>query len=97
MLHNTGYSLASGMTVGFIDLNKNVEEISEYMTAAHARVNTLNVFRFDISILFSEFFELSLDLRLLLCLIKIVFPLFFVDAVNSPSPVASIVTAPSGF
>jgi len=74
VLDNTLCSIPLAISIAFIDLHQNIKGIHKNVTAAHARINYLDFFRFDIFIFFPNRFQLFLNIRFLLCLIKVVFP-----------------------
>ena len=77
IFYNVLCSVPLAISIAFIDLHQNIKGIHKNVTAAHARINYLDFFWFDIFIFFPNGFQLFLNLCFLLCLIKVVFPSSF--------------------
>ena len=74
ILENALCRLALIPTGGGINLHQHIESIDKDMTAAHAGVDDLDLFRLDGLVFLAEFGKLGFYLRLLLGFIQIVFP-----------------------
>ena len=75
-----GITLAVAGTL--VNLHQHIKGVYEDMTGTHAGVDELYILRVHGSVLFTNFREFCLHLRLLLYFFQIVFPVFFQAAVR---------------
>ena len=82
MLQNALCSITLAVTGTLVNLHQHIKGVYEDMAGTHAGVDELDIFRIQGSVLFANFRQLRLYLRLLLCFFQIVFPVFFQAAVR---------------
>ena len=77
MFQNALCSITLAVTSTLVNLHQHIKGIYQDMTGTHAGVDELDVFWIQGSVLFANFCQFYLHLRLLLCFFQIVFPVFF--------------------
>ena len=75
ILDDLGSGLTRRVTIILINTDKYVKENAKYMAGAHTWINDAYFFRLQSSVFFAYGIQLRLYLRLLFCLVQIIFPL----------------------
>ncbi len=74
VLKNKPWNIPFGISRTLVDIIKHIKGIHQNMTAAHSRVQHLNIFWSNIPAFSPYFFQLFLNFRFLLCFLKVVLP-----------------------
>ncbi|CDD81285.1 unknown [Dialister sp. CAG:357] len=77
ILHNAGSRVSGCISIRLINLHQHVEHVANYVTAAHAGIDSADLIRRERRIFFFDLVKLLLNFRFLLCFFQIIFPAFF--------------------
>ena len=82
VFQNALCSITLAVADTLVNLHQHIKSIYQDMTGTHAGVDELDILRVQGGVLFTNFCQLHLHFRFLLCLFQIVFPVFFQAAVR---------------
>ena len=74
ILHNAGSGFTGGIAVILVNPHKHIKKHAEDVPRPGTGVDGQNFFRLQRGVLLANFRQLRLNVRLLLCFIKIIFP-----------------------
>ena len=86
MLHNAGGGVTVGIARAAVNLHQHIKQIRQNMPAAHAGVDTFNIFRRQGDVPLAQLGQLLRHLRLLRGFVQIILPLGFIKIRVSLAP-----------